>query len=99
RVIYPRHAHVWCAAEERHILEVLWQHERPRFEHKDAPTVCRIGDEKMFCHDRAESAAANDNDVKIAFPSSNGLCGAINGFLQRIAEKPAHIIESECGAF
>lgn len=99
RMIHPRHAQIGCAAHERHILRVLRQHKRPRLEHEDAPAARGVGDEKMLRDDGPESAAADDDRVEVAPASADGLCRAVEGFLQRIAEKPSHVIEAECGRF
>ena len=95
RVIHPRYAQIWCAAHERHILHMFGQNERAGLEHEDASAACAVGDKKMFRGDGAERASADHNHVEIASPSRNGLRRAVDGFLQRVAQKPPHVVQGE----
>ena len=65
-MIYPRHAHIRSTTQERHVLYMLGQHERPGLEDEDAAAVCGISDEKMFGDDGAKGAAADDDHVEVA---------------------------------
>src|SRR3989442_15580150 len=94
-MIYPRHAQIRSAAEEGHVLDVLGKHERTGFKYENASAAGGVGDEEMFRHDGAKSAAADDDYVEVAPSSGNGLRGTIGRFLQRVAEEATHVVERE----
>lgn len=60
---------------------MLRQHERPGFEHKDAPAARAVGDEQMFRDDCPKGTAANDDKVEIAPPSGDRLRSTRERFL------------------
>ena len=51
----------------------------------------------MFRDDRAESSAADNDDIEIARLSGDGFGGAVERFLQSVAEEPPHIVQREGG--
>ena len=94
-MIDPRHAQIGSAPQERHILYMFRQHKRPGLKDEDTAAVCGIGDEEVFRSDSAKGAAADNDHVEVAPSPRDGLRGAIQRFLQSIAEKAPHVVEGE----
>ncbi len=46
RMIHPRHAQIGSTTQERHVLHMLWQYERPGLEHEDPPAARGVRDEE-----------------------------------------------------
>jgi hypothetical protein len=49
----------------------------------------------MFRDDRPERPAADNDYIEVARSSRNTLARAFLGFLQRVAEETAHVVECE----
>ena len=92
RMIDPGHSEVRRAAHEWQILDVLRQHERPGFEHQNAAAPGCVCSEQVFRDDAAKRAAADDNRVELPLATADGLSGAVEGFLQGVAQKPPHLV-------
>ena len=92
-MIDPWHSEVRRAAQEWQFLDVLRQHERPGFEHQNAAAPGCVCSEQVFRDDATKSTAADNNRVGLPLATADGLSGAVEGFLQSVAQKPPHIVQ------
>jgi len=76
-------------------LHVLRQHETARLRARGCAAARAVGDEKMFRDDGAKGTPADDDQVEVAPSSGDSLRGAIERFLQRVAEEPPHVVQGK----
>src|SRR5882672_4507319 len=95
----PGHAPIRRAPLKRHVLNVFGEREWAGFEHQDPAAMRNIVEEEGRGHDGAESTTADNDHVKSPGLSGNRKGCALGCFLQRVAKKAPHHIESKRGWF
>ncbi len=95
----PRPSKVRRAALIGHVLAVLGQREGTRFQNKNSPAVRGIRKQEGRGDCCAKRSSTNDNGVKIPGLACYLDRATIQRFLQRVAEKAAHVIEGKSGLF
>ena len=71
------------------------EHEWPSLEQENAAAVCSVVDEQVIRNDSTEGTAAYDDQIELAPSPGNGLVGAIDRFLQCVAQEASHIVQRE----
>src|SRR5690242_15963524 len=82
-----------------HVLKVFGQREWAGFEDQDAAAVRSIRKQQRRSNRSSKGSAADYDHIKIPPLSSDLSCGTINGFLQRVAKKSPHVVESKGSLF